>query len=75
MLHMLERLCQTDLLAARNMQDLPSEPAVAQEGADMVVFGEKPLPLLFPIESGTLGMQGSVDRVRVVVESRIACIE
>jgi len=72
---MLKRLWQADLFTTCHMQDLSSKPAVAQQRADMVIGGEKPLPLLFPVESGTLRVQGGVDGVRIVVKSRVARIE
>ncbi|MNZ90800.1 hypothetical protein D3C78_1097710 [compost metagenome] len=75
MLHMFQRLRQADFLAASHMQDLPSEAAVAQKCADMVVTGEEPLPLLLPVKGGTLPMQGGINRVRIVVEGRVAGVE
>ncbi|MNE05970.1 hypothetical protein D3C80_985450 [compost metagenome] len=74
-LHMFQRLGQTDFLPACHMQDLSAEPAVAQKRAHMVVSGEEPLPLLFPVKGGTLRVQGRIDRVRIIVEGGIARIQ
>ncbi len=68
-------LGQAELLAAGNMQDLPAEPAVAQQPVHMIVASDEPLLLLFPVEGGTMGMERGIDRVRVAVEGRVAAVE
>ncbi len=72
---MRRRLRHAQVFACRYMQDLPAEATIAQQCIHMIVTGEEPRLLLFPVKRRTGGMQGRISAVRIAVERWIARIE
>jgi hypothetical protein len=74
-LEMLRGLRPPQALAAHHMQDLPAEPAVAQQCGDLGVASEAPEAIVLPEKDRGRGADHVVSGVRIVEERGIAGVE
>ena len=69
------RLRPTQLLARRDVEDLPPEAPVAQERVHIVVSGEAPVAEFLPKKNGAIIPPSRVKRIGILDERGIAGIE
>jgi molybdopterin converting factor small subunit len=69
------RFGPAEFFAGGEVEDLASEAAVAEEGADVVMAGEAPQIKLLPVENRTPRSPRCVERVRILHEIRVARVQ
>ena len=72
---MLRRLRPAETFSARDVQDLPAEPAVSQQGGNVGMPAKTPVAILLPKEDRRRGLNLAIGGIGIIVKVPIARIE